>query len=590
MKFARSFLLCGVASLGVAAAPAFAQVQNPTTDAAAAPPNNAPANAPGDIIVTARRVNERLQDVPVAVSVISPATLNSKGVFTPVDLQRDTPDLSVSATTSDRNNVTYTIRGQGFSYGTLFPAVVTYYNEVPTSRLTAGQFFDLSNVQILRGPQGVNFGRVTDGGNVMVTPQKPTNSFGGYASVKLGDYNLRQFDAALNVPLVEDKILLRGAVEIARRDGFTRNIGNGEDQDNVAYESYRLGIVLRPVEGLENYTSFQYQRTHDNGTSVVPEGINESALRRNYGALSFLFNGIPGVFPGYDLDARGNVVPRGQGVQPLTVDALVASYKAQLAAQQARGHRVVDYDDASYDRRRNIYLVNTTTADLTDTIQLKNIFGYINERDDEASNFTGTNGNAITTCHSNCENVGGSPNGGLPFSWQEQFSEELRLSGKAFNNNLTWNVGGYVDKQRPGGLNENDTINVAILERDDIQNQVTTSKALYASGEYDLHDLLPGLKINGGIRRTHDTVDSNTETFLRPIYFPTAVAPAFPHGECANYTGVLGPASCTNFKAKFNVTTWAAGISYKVDGGPLVYAKASRGYRPGGTNASAIIG
>ncbi|MBV9842927.1 MAG: TonB-dependent receptor [Sphingomonadaceae bacterium] len=421
----------------------------------------------------------------------------------------------------------------------------------------------------------------------MVTPQKPTNSFGGYASVKLGDYNLRQFDAALNVPLVDDKVLLRGAIEVARRDGFTKNIGNGEDQDNIAYESYRLGIVLRPVEGLENYTSFQYQRTHDNGTSVVPEGVNVSALTRNYGALASLFNGIPGVFNGYDLDARGNVVPRGKGVQPLTVAALVQSFQNQLAAQQARGHRVVDYDDPSFDRRRNIYVVNTTTADLTDTIQLKNIFGYINERDDEASNFTGTNGFAITTCHSACENIGGSPGGGLPFTWQEQFSEEFRLSGKSFNNNLTWNAGFYADEQRPGGPSENDVINVAILERGQVQNETNTSKAGYLSAEYDLHDLLPGLKINGGIRRTHDTVDAQTITYNRPIYTPVgAVFPAFPHGQCVNYSTSV----CDHYKAAFNVTTWAAGVSYKLDNGPLLYAKASRGYRPGGVNASVTPG
>src|SRR3546814_19087719 len=83
------------------------------------------------------------------------------------DLVQTTPGLAVSASVSDRNNLTYTIRGQGFSFGTVFPAVITYFAEVPISRLTQGQFYDLANVQVLRGPQGVGFGRVTDGGNVM---------------------------------------------------------------------------------------------------------------------------------------------------------------------------------------------------------------------------------------------------------------------------------------------------------------------------------------------------------------------------------------------------------------------------------------
>src|SRR3546814_2427381 len=96
-------------------------------------------------------------------------------------------DWSSDVCSSDlRNNLTYTIRGQGFSFGTVFPAVITYFAEVPISRLTQGQFYDLANVQVLRGPQGVGFGRVTDGGNVMVSPQTPKEDFGGYVGVKVG--------------------------------------------------------------------------------------------------------------------------------------------------------------------------------------------------------------------------------------------------------------------------------------------------------------------------------------------------------------------------------------------------------------------
>ncbi|MBV9840963.1 MAG: hypothetical protein JOY99_05420 [Sphingomonadaceae bacterium] len=112
-------LLCGVAALGCAAVPAFAQTapaETPATNPSAPPASGAASAAPiGDIVVTARRVNERLQDVPVAVSVVTPAVIASKGVFTPVDIAESSPGLSVTASVSDRNNLTYTIRGQGFS-------------------------------------------------------------------------------------------------------------------------------------------------------------------------------------------------------------------------------------------------------------------------------------------------------------------------------------------------------------------------------------------------------------------------------------------------------------------------------------------
>jgi len=594
MKAVRSTLLCGAAAFAVFAVPAEAQTpaaQNPGGSAmpdTAAAPARIQTSSPADIIVTARRSNERLQDVPVAVSVVTPAAIDAKGVFTPVNIQESTPGLAVTATISDRNNITYTIRGQGFSYGTLFPAVITYFDEVPITQLTTGQFFDLANVQVLRGPQGVNFGRVTDGGNVLVSPQEPKNEFGGYVSVKLGDYNLKTVDAALNVPIVEDKVLLRGALEIARRDGFTKNIYNAQDLDNLDYESYRVGLTLKPTETLTNTTIAAYQHTHDNGTAVVLTGINDPVVAGNVAGLAAGF-GLA-----YGINAHGDVVPAGPGTTPFTTANYLAAQHAQLTEQQALGPRTVDHTAPSFDRRKNLYVINTTTAQLSDDIQLKNIFGYVRVTDYEASNFEGGNGALVLTCHSAC-GLGGN----LPFNSQEQLSEELRLSGKSFDNKLTWAIGGYADRQKPGEAFENDTINVAILERDGVQYSTTKSRAGYASAEYDLGDLVQGLKFNGGVRYTHDTVSSSNQTYLRPIYFPTsAVFPAIPHGQCTTFFSPLsasaanptGRTDCITYKSAFNAFTYTAGASYKVQGGPLLYAKVSKGYRPGGVNGSAPLG
>ncbi|MBV9843301.1 MAG: TonB-dependent receptor plug domain-containing protein [Sphingomonadaceae bacterium] len=573
--------------------------------------------ASGDIIVTARRSNERLQNVPISVSVLAPATLNSKGTFTPTDLTKDVPGLSVAASIGDRNNVTYSIRGQGFAYGTLFPAVITYFDEVPITQLTAGQFFDLANVQVLRGPQGVNFGRVTDGGNVMVTAQEPKNEFGGYAQVKLGDYNAKIFDGALNVPIVEDKVLLRGAFEIGRRDGFTTNLYNGQDLDDQRYESYRVGLKLNLTDTLTNTTTVSYQHTHDNGTADVLAAVNDPVLAAQVG-------GVAGLFPGvYGIDGNGTVHPFAPGLTPYTAASYITEINRELANQQALGPRKVFQTYPSFDNRKNLYVVNRTVAQLSDALTLTNIFGYIDVRDDEASSFSGDNLGTVETCHSAC----GTPGSGLLFNSQKQYSEELRLSGKSFNNHLTWAIGGYADKQDPGGRQfENDTLTFSILERDGVQYSTTTSKALYASGEYDLEQLLPGLKVNGGVRYTHDTVDTVEATYLRPVAgtpaqlatvltgilplegVPAAFVPAtaagiaaatyapIPHGACTSYGTVggfpslFGAASCNHITQAFNATTWQAGLSYKRGAGPLLYFKASKGYRPGGVNATAPAG
>ena len=565
------------------------------------------SNAPQDITVTARRTTERLQDVPVAVSVVSMETMESRGTFNPVDIVQSAPGLNVSASVSDRNNLTYTIRGQGFSFGTVFPAVITYFNEVPISRLTQGQFFDLANVQVLRGPQGVNFGRVTDGGNVMVTPQAPKEDFGGYVGAKLGDYGLRSFNGAVNVPLVQDKVLLRLAFETARRDGFTTNVYNGQKLDDVAYEGYRGSLTLRPVEGVENTTVVSYQHTHDNGTGVIFAGFNPNAsgLIPTVGNWAFLFAGA------YGIDANGSVKPMAAGLTPLSPTAYAASMQSQLNAQNARGPRALSWVDESYSNRKNLYLTNATTIDLTDDIQLKNIFGYVREKEDQASNFAASNGAAILTCHSAC------PGTDLLFTNAKQISNELRLSGKAFDGKLNWAIGGYLDEQSPGGPSENATINVAILQRVGVNDITTKSRAVYGSFEYALTD---NLKVNGGLRYTRDTVHSEQNTYLSPLpggeaalknflmgpfggSLSSAVADAvvaatfapIPHGKCVTYGvgsslhGASGT-SCIVRDGKFDATTWSAGVSYQTNAGQLFYAKVSKGYRPGGVNGTAPPG
>jgi iron complex outermembrane receptor protein len=575
------------------------------------------APAPTDIIVTARRSEERLQDVPVAVSVITPERIDAKGTFNPVDLVQSTPGLNVTASVSQRTNLTYTIRGQGFSFGTIFPAVITYFNEVPIAKLTEGTFFDVANVQVLRGPQGVTFGRVTDGGNVMVAAQTPKNEFGGYVGAKVGDYGLRSVNGAINVPLVEDKVLLRLAFETTRRDGFTKNLFNGQDLDNVAYEGYRGGLTIRPVEGLENTTVVNYLNTHDNGTSVILAGINGNTgtLSPNIpvapGVLTSATTNFTGLFAGgYGIDANGSIRPMSAGLTPFTAANYLNSLNGQLAAQNARGPRAVNLVDASFSKRKNLYVVNTTRADLTDDIQLTNIFGYVHEKEFQASNFAASNGNLILTCVSACP--GGA---GLPFNDTEQFSEELRISGKAIDGRLNWALGGYLDEQRPAGKFENATINVALLNRVGVSYSKTKSRALYGSLEFAVTDRL---KLNGGLRYTHDTVENRQATYLAPIPGGEAALKAFlmgpfggslpsniadqvvaatfapiPHGECTSYGtgGVLGGATCiTPPNGSFKSTTWSAGASYQTDGGQLFYAKISKGYRPGGVNGTAPAG
>lgn len=615
-----SALLTSVALSSFLAAGAQAQDTPPpdpahqTQDAGAPPAAPSPElNASGiqDIIVTARRSTERAQDVPVAVSVISPRALEATGVFRPEDLRASVPALAIAPQvgTGDRNALVFTIRGQGQAFGTLFPAVITYFNEVPVSQYTAGQFFDLENVQILRGPQGVLFGRVTDGGNVMIASATPKDRVEGYVETRVGSNNLRGAGGMLNIPIVNEKVLLRGAFELTRRDGYTKNIATGQDLDSVAYESYRVSLSLRPVSWLQNDTTFALQSTHDNGSSALITDVNPGGIRNSAQELYSLLGGA------YGLDPRGNVVAAGPGVTPLTVDNYLSSIQRQLANQQKLGPRTVDLDYQSYSKRRSIYLVNKTTIDINDALSLINILGYTDLRDDNASNLLGVNGSLVASCHSACP---GDP--GLPYNSQEQLSEEVRLAGKSFGDDLSWSLGFYTDRQRPGVPFQNHGINLGIMDSVTYQSSRTTSVAGFAYTEWNASKLLPGLKFNGGVRYTRDTVRSDIVRYLRPVQVDglsnylnavvpfvlqaqgltpaqaAAAAPGVvaatigqptPFGQCTSFgTGGLFPVNCTSYESAFNAFTWSGGASYQFATDKLVYAKLSRGYRPGGVNAT----
>ncbi|HQR88573.1 MAG TPA: TonB-dependent receptor plug domain-containing protein [Caulobacter sp.] len=150
-----------------------------------------------DIVVTARRREERLQEVPVAVTALSEEVLEEKGVRDANDLGQVAPGLSVQNTTANRNNITYSIRGQGQAFGQNSPGVVPYFAEVPSF---GDAIFDLQGIQVLKGPQGTLFGRNTTGGAILFTPRAPSEELNGYVLGRVGNYNRRASSLAWAVP------------------------------------------------------------------------------------------------------------------------------------------------------------------------------------------------------------------------------------------------------------------------------------------------------------------------------------------------------------------------------------------------------
>src|ERR1700722_19129976 len=244
-----------------------AGVDSPAPDQAAS--THAPDSAElQEVVVTARRRDENLERVPVAVAVLNGAQLITEGVKTQTDLQTAVPGLSVRQT-DQQNQFNYSIRGEGVdAFSNSRPAVLPYINDVQVSTNGASSLYDIDSVQVLKGPQGTLFGRNATGGAVLFNTAKPTDEFGGYATVRFGNYDLKEFQGAVNLPIVSDKVLLRLAGDIDDQAGYQRNIFNGTELGAVSRRSGRATLILRPNDQLENTTVYEYDSAGGNNVGL----------------------------------------------------------------------------------------------------------------------------------------------------------------------------------------------------------------------------------------------------------------------------------------------------------------------------------
>ena len=261
-KFALRLSASAVALVALAGAPAFAQeaAVAPATGADAAGADAAETQSDGlnDIIVTARRVSENLQNVPVAVTALSADALKQKNVSQISDLQFSVPNLQIKPSTIYPSQVEFIIRGQRQNLFT-DENVVTYVNGVPQD--TRGlSLYDMDSVQALKGPQGTLFGKNSIGGAMVFTTARPKHDFGGSLEMEYGNYNLMKVNAVINTP-ISDAVSFRLAGELERRDGIFKNTYPGMkdlgDRDN---ESFRASLLIEPSSRFENLLTVDFKQ------------------------------------------------------------------------------------------------------------------------------------------------------------------------------------------------------------------------------------------------------------------------------------------------------------------------------------------
>ena len=530
-------------------------VNQPAPVSLPAAPNASNESAGGDIIVTAQRRSESLQRTPVAVSVVGSEALMKKVITSQADLQSAVPGLQVKASQSS-DQLNYVIRGQSLDpFSSVRPGVLPYFNEVQVGGAGSGAFYDLQSVQVLKGPQGTLFGRNATGGAVLVTSVRPDNKFGGYISGRIGNYDLRQIEGAINIPLVDDAAVLRIAGMVERRNGFQFNLFNNQRVGDVRREAVRGSLLLKPTPALTNTLVVDYLHSGGSSTSNVIYSIfavGEQGPGATIApiAVNFLFSPLLdlAIFPG----AWATYLAGHPGADP---DGIIAF----TAKQKARGPFVIDVDGVNQHRAKNLVVSNITTFDVAPGTQIKNVFGYTSIKAFDRAEFDGSPFGVDTL----------GPEG-LRTNLR-QISEELQLIGKA--GPLSYVTGIYFSDEKLNYFSESIIFDLKpFIYVPQFNHAITTNKTLapYAQGTFDLSGLtgLSGLSVTAGLRYTEEKVRVTRQP--RDVYV-TNRDPSF----------VVGPQS-----RKFKKFSWQLGVQEQLDN-ILLYVVSRHSFRSGGFNSIA---
>ncbi|MDO7843624.1 TonB-dependent receptor [Sphingomonas immobilis] len=549
MKFAAgrsSLIALGVALWATAANAQSAPSTVPT------PPDKTvePSSSAGlqDIVVTARKISENLQAVPVAVTAYSGANLVQQNAVRIPDLARLTPGFTLKIASSTPVAVNLQIRGQYQSdvLATLDPSVGTYVDGLYWGRaygLTA-DLLDVRSAQILRGPQGTLFGRNTTGGAILMETNNPDlDNISGKVSATYGRFNERSVTGILNFPLITDRLAIRGAITATKRDGFYHELNTGTDMANRNSWTARIKILGQVTDTLSVLLSGEHFHTDFQARPFQTAYISPSSAAN-----------LEAYFEANGPAAPAVAVPGGY--------ALFQNYIASVAGT----------DNVRLNSLMPAF-ATTNTASATITLDtffgaLKFIGGYRGVKASTTNDLEGAPYNIVTS-------VGAQD--------LKQYSGEFQITGKAFHDFLDFTSGVFyfnesgIDQSRAIFLPRLSAVQTAALFIGDV---ATDSMGLYAQGTAHFTDKL---SFTGGLR--YSVEDKGIV-----LTNQTRTADASNTLVACSITGA-DPVTCrAQRRDSFDGVSYTAGLNFQITPDILVYAKTSKGFRSGGENLRAAGG
>ena len=240
-------------AIGIVPAPREAAHRAETIRVAAAAPRAPAPGAVETVVVTAQKKSENIQNVPIAVTALSQQQLTERQIAGGPDLLRDVPNMNFGKTNFSGYSIELRGIGTQAISVTTDPAVAVAFNGTPFIRnhFFEQEFYDLGDVEVLRGPQGTLYGRNATAGVVNLKSAQPTDQFEAMASADIGNFSNRRFEGMINLPIVGDKLDLRLAGEWTMRDGYTQDTTLNASVDGRDLWSSRMSLRWQAASGID---------------------------------------------------------------------------------------------------------------------------------------------------------------------------------------------------------------------------------------------------------------------------------------------------------------------------------------------------
>jgi iron complex outermembrane receptor protein len=628
MKKTISILLAGAAF--AVTLPAFAQAAATEDD----------TGGIAEILVTAQKRAENVQDVPIAISAFTAEALQERAIGDVSALSGITPNVTLDASTPFSGSSAVlgaTIRGIGsadFAFN-IDPAVGVYLDGVYLGRsIGANQdLLDVERIEILKGPQGTLFGRNTIGGAISIVTHTPGKEFHVKGDVTLGRYNRIQARGLVDVPLAEG-LSSSLAFGVLKRDGYQKRVPfPGNPGANDSFTRFpAAGYQSGSRQGGDDSWNVRGKLHWDNEGSVrATFSADYTKLDQDSTANTVLaVTPVPGPFGGLNANDLGPAFgfPTQTGLDVVTGSSgflfaglynfCIGATTAQIAARNATNlcgprsstagfntiaglaSRNVDADPNNdllpYDNRFVNANKDVSFADGNNFSKLKQYGFGLNLEFDVADNVTLR---SVTSYRKLDFSAGvdldNSPLPILQTSFivkQDQLSQEIQLAGKALDDKLNFVLGAYGFKEK-GDLRDFVTFSAGLLQVDGPGKVKTEAYATFGQLDYRFSDLI-GISLGGRYtkeNKRYDGFQSDINGFNYKLFncTPPASLPLGPGGpSCQTLVGfpVAGQPfryyPLTPNKQKFNNFSFKGGVQLHPSKDVMVYGSFSQGYKTGG--------